>query len=93
VHYVSEALRTMRERDVATIEVTPEAQRAWNDDLQARMQGTVWIVGGCNSWYLDEHGRNRTLYPGLAAEFRRETRTFRPDEHVVELHRAAPAAV
>ncbi|MDO9410494.1 NAD(P)/FAD-dependent oxidoreductase [Patulibacter sp.] len=90
VHYVSEALRTMRERDVATIEVTREAQRAWNDDLQARMQETVWIVGGCNSWYLDEHGRNRTLYPGLAAEFRRETRTFRPDEHVVELRRSAP---
>jgi cation diffusion facilitator CzcD-associated flavoprotein CzcO len=91
VHYVSEALRLMRERDVATVEVTPEAQRAWNDELQERMQGTVWIVGGCTSWYLDEHGRNRTLYPGLAAEFRRETRRFRPEEHDVQLRREVPA--
>jgi cation diffusion facilitator CzcD-associated flavoprotein CzcO len=92
VHYAMQALRAMREDDLATVEVTPQAQADWNDELQERMQKTVWLVGGCNSWYLDAHGRNRTLYPGLAAEFRRETRRFRPEEHVLTPRRAAVAA-
>jgi cyclohexanone monooxygenase len=35
------------------------------------MQPTVWNTGGCASWYLDEHGRNTTLWPGSTFGFRR----------------------
>ena len=27
------------------------------------MQGTVWTAGNCHSWYLDDTGRNTTLWP------------------------------
>ena len=46
-------------------------RRAYNDELQADMRGTVWTVGGCASWYLDEHGRNATVWPGFTFAFRR----------------------
>jgi len=39
------------------------------------MEGTVWTSGGCGSWYLDENGRNTTLWPGFSFELRRRTKS------------------
>ena len=76
VQYVRDAIRTMRINDYATVEPTEDAFAAWNADLQARMAPTVWSSGGCSSWYLDEHGRNTTLWPRTTFKFRRLLRRF-----------------
>ena len=83
IAYILSALRTMDERSIATVEPTPEAQRAWNSDLQQRMGRTVWSTGGCASWYLDSHGRNTTLWPRTTYKFRELTREFDPDQYVL----------
>jgi cation diffusion facilitator CzcD-associated flavoprotein CzcO len=70
VDYIRDAIRTMRANDYATVEPRLDAQRRWNDDLQRRMRRTVWHTGGCSSWYLDEHGRNTTLWPRSTVAFR-----------------------
>ncbi|MGI8645246.1 MAG: hypothetical protein ACR2JD_02840 [Nocardioides sp.] len=31
---------------------------------------------GCESWYLDEHGRNTVLWPRSTVTFRRLTESF-----------------
>jgi cyclohexanone monooxygenase len=31
----------------------------------------VWTTGGCASWYLDDQGRNTTLWPHATFTFRR----------------------
>lgn len=51
------------------------AVTAWNHRVQERMKRTVWNTGGCTSWYLDEAGRNTTVWPGTTGEFRRQTRS------------------
>jgi cation diffusion facilitator CzcD-associated flavoprotein CzcO len=90
VEYVLGALRTMRDRGAAVVEVRPDAQARYNDALQARLGGAVWSQGGCSSWYLDATGRNRTLYPGFTFVFRRMMKRF--DEESYELTPAlAPA--
>ncbi|MET9569743.1 flavin-containing monooxygenase [Streptomyces virginiae] len=61
----------------------PSAVKAWNRMVQARMERTVWNTGGCTSWYLDENGRNTTVWPGTTGEFRRETRTVDLAEYEV----------
>jgi cation diffusion facilitator CzcD-associated flavoprotein CzcO len=76
VAYIRDAVRTMRLNDYATVEPTEAAFAAWNADLQARMISTVWNSGGCSSWYLDEHGRNTTLWPRTTFAFRRLLRSF-----------------
>jgi cation diffusion facilitator CzcD-associated flavoprotein CzcO len=76
LNYLASALRTMRERGVATFEVRPEVQRAYNERLQRRMQRTIWQTGGCASWYLDKHGNNTTLWPSFTFVFRQITRHF-----------------
>ncbi len=80
VNYVIQALEQMRGRDAATIEVRREVQDAFNEGVQGAMEGTVWTAGHCNSWYLDRHGRNRTLWPGSTLSFRRRVRRFEPAE-------------
>jgi hypothetical protein len=48
------------------------------------MPPTVWSSGGCVSWYLDDHGRNPTIWPDFTFRFRRRTRRFVPGDYVVE---------
>ena len=72
------------------VEPRPEAQEAWNDDMQRRMQRTVWNTGGCASWYLDAHGRNTTLWPRTTFKFRALLVELRPRQYVVDRrHRGA----
>ena len=47
------------------------------------MKRTVWTRGGCSSWYLDEHGRNTTLWPKSTITFRRQLAEFDPDAYDV----------
>jgi hypothetical protein len=59
-----EAIKAMRDRDVAYVDVKPDVQARYNSRIQEQLEGSVWS-SGCGSWYLDEQGRNGTLWPGL----------------------------
>ena len=87
VGYVMEALGHMRRHDVTAIEVQPQAQAAWNETVQREMGQTVWVAGGCSSWYLDKNGRNNTLWPNFSFRFRSLLRHFDADSY-----RALPAS-
>jgi hypothetical protein len=75
-NYALDALRTMRERGAAEVEVHAEAQDAYNEEIQERLARTVWNNGGCGSWYFDSNGRNSIQWPGFTFEYRRRTRRF-----------------
>ena len=81
--YILGALDAVEKRDVAVLEVTREAQQAWTNDIQRRMEKTVWSSGGCASWYLDEHGKNVTLWPRTTFAFRLATARFDIDRYDV----------
>jgi cation diffusion facilitator CzcD-associated flavoprotein CzcO len=80
ISHVVDALRVMRQRGATVAEVTPEAQAAYNRELDARMRHTVWNTG-CASWYIDDSGRNATLWPDWTWRFRRHSRRFDPAEY------------
>jgi cation diffusion facilitator CzcD-associated flavoprotein CzcO len=84
IHYVLEMLRTLRGQGAAAIEPTRAAEAHYNAWLQQRMKRTVWLTGGCNSWYLSDDGVNRTLYPGPSSEFWRSLRKVNVDEYLLE---------
>ncbi|WP_405735757.1 NAD(P)/FAD-dependent oxidoreductase [Streptomyces sp. NBC_00028] len=67
----------------AALDARPSAVGAWNRRVQERMKRTVWNTGGCTSWYLDENGRNTTIWPGTTGEFRRATRRVDITEYEV----------
>src|SRR3954468_20247376 len=78
LNYLVDALAVMDRRGLASVEVRPEVLKGFNEDLQRRLEGSVWNSGGCASWYLDAHGHNRTLWPRQTWTFRRLTRRFDP---------------
>jgi hypothetical protein len=91
VNYVISALRHMRRNGVAAVEPRTDAQDAWNRSIDERLKGTVWNSGGCHSWYLDDTGRNSTLWPGFTWPFREATRRFDPAEYVLHSPVGEPA--
>ena len=50
--------------------------------IAEKSQGTVWLGGGCASWYLDKHGHNTTLWPDFTFRFRKLTKTFDRENYV-----------
>ena len=76
IEYVADALRTMRRRGARRLEVRPEAQAAWGARLEQLTEGTVWVSGGCQSYYIDRNGHNSTLWPTYTWPFRRHLREF-----------------
>lgn len=78
--YILGALAHMRRSGVTTLEVRPEVQAAYNDEIQDRLAGTVWS-SGCASWYLDANGRNTTLWPDFTFRFTRRLSEFDPESY------------
>lgn len=66
-----------------TIEATPEAQRAYNEALQRTMRTSVYLTGGCSSYYLDAEGRNTVSWPHSAMAFRKAVRKLDAREFAV----------
>jgi cation diffusion facilitator CzcD-associated flavoprotein CzcO len=83
INYVASAVSFTRRPGVRVVEVKPSVQRRYNERLQARLEHSVWVEGGCGSWYLDHRGRNTTLWPDHTWRFRRLTREFHPGEYAV----------
>jgi cation diffusion facilitator CzcD-associated flavoprotein CzcO len=81
VHYVMECLRLLSRTRATALDVRPEAQREFNRKLHARLDPLVWNAGGCSSWYLDEHGVNRTIWPGFTFEYWARTRKVKPGDY------------
>ncbi len=80
--FVLGALREMRSRGAATVEVREDVVERYNAEVQERLQGTVWNTG-CRSWYLDSQGRNPTLWPDWTWRFRQRTARFDPAEYTL----------
>jgi cation diffusion facilitator CzcD-associated flavoprotein CzcO len=81
LNYVLDAMRTVDRHRAVAIDTRAESQAEFNAEIQRRLGRAVWARGGCASWYLDEHGRNRTLWPGYTFDFRRRTRRLDPGHH------------
>ncbi len=79
IEHVIDALAEMRRHDADTVEVREDAARAFNAEIDKRLEGTVWNTG-CASWYLDDTGRNATLWPDWTFRFRQRTAKFEPEQ-------------
>lgn len=61
------------------LEVSAEAEAAYTTLIGDIAAPTVWLRGGCDSWYVDPAtGRLALLWPGRAADFRARNGHFDP---------------
>ncbi|GAB2663321.1 NAD(P)/FAD-dependent oxidoreductase [Saccharopolyspora gloriosae] len=74
VAYIMSCLRQIERRELASIDVKPEVQQSFADEVEHGLRNSVWNVGGCSSYYLNDAGRNFVFYPGFNRAFRSRTR-------------------
>ncbi len=81
IGYVADAISAADRLGAQALAPTRAAQDQFNEELQRDLAGTVWNTGGCQSWYMDEHGVNRSLWSGFTWEYWLATRKFKMDEY------------
>ena len=81
VDYVMQALDLLDTESAAYVDVREPRQDRFVDWAQNRLSGSVWQ--GCNSWYIDENGRNFTIWPHFTWKYWLATRKLRRSEYDV----------
>jgi cation diffusion facilitator CzcD-associated flavoprotein CzcO/NAD(P)-dependent dehydrogenase (short-subunit alcohol dehydrogenase family) len=82
--YIADAIRTTERSRSPSLEVRRSVQRAWNEEVQAALSGTVFNAGGCASWYIDKNGKNSSIYPWTTIDLRRRLSRFDADKFSLE---------
>jgi cation diffusion facilitator CzcD-associated flavoprotein CzcO len=81
IRYAAHAIAAVDKKGAQALAPTRAAQDAYNKELQHDLAGTVFNTGGCSSWYMDEHGVNRTLWSGMTWQYWLATRKFDASEY------------
>ena len=63
VNYSLKFIKKVLRGDATTVEVKREAESRYTQNIQARLKNTVWMKGGCSSWYFTSDGWNSTVLP------------------------------
>jgi len=74
--YIAAALRAARSDGLACLAVREEAQAAFVSEVDAALEGSVFLAGGCTSYYLDRTGRVALAWPWTMRRLRRRLREF-----------------
>ena len=79
IDYILGALAFQAAHGDLVLEVSKAAEDDYTREIDRMSRSTVWIGGGCRSWYLDQHsGRLTLLWPDFAHSFRETNGTFDP---------------
>jgi cation diffusion facilitator CzcD-associated flavoprotein CzcO len=81
IRYVAKAIAAVDRARAQAAAPTRAAQDEFNAGLQGDLAKAVWSTGGCRSWYMDEHGINRTLWGGMTWQYWLATRRFKTSEY------------
>jgi cation diffusion facilitator CzcD-associated flavoprotein CzcO len=73
IDFILQCARAAEARGAASVEVRGDAEATHNRRLQRRLADSVW-ASGCQSWYLDAHGKNPVSWPGSTVEYWARTR-------------------
>ncbi|MEV0063169.1 NAD(P)/FAD-dependent oxidoreductase [Nocardia sp. NPDC050718] len=76
VAYIVDALKTLHDKGAHRVEVRQDVQDRFVEEMHRRSASTVWLTGGCDSYYTTPDGRNAGLYPSWSFEYRKRTSVF-----------------
>ncbi|RUP02084.1 MAG: NAD(P)/FAD-dependent oxidoreductase [Mycobacterium sp.] len=80
--FIRHILDTVAQRGARAVVVTEAAQRRYNDELQAAMEGKVWLAN-CNSYYRHPSGKVVTQLPFSGRTFFERTRAMVAGDYVL----------
>ena len=94
IDHVVRAVQELETTGATSLEVSRGAFDAYNRNVDQKLLGTVWEIGGCTAFYRDATGRNSTIWPDWTFRFRRIARSWKPGTYVLRAvrRRATPPA-
>ncbi|MFK4119922.1 flavin-containing monooxygenase [Streptomyces longwoodensis] len=81
MHYILACLNLLRKTRARSLDVRAEVQDRFETDIQRCSRRSVWIAGGCTSWYLDNTGTNRVMWPKSTVAYWLRTRSPRRTDY------------
>jgi len=79
--YALQCIQALRARELRWLDVRPEVQAGFNEEVHHKLRRTVWQSGGCHSWYQTADGYNSALWPGFTFAYWRRTRQLRLSDY------------
>lgn len=76
IDYIVDGLLKMRDLKFTRFEIKKDVIRKHNIKVQKQLQSTVFNVGGCKSYYLDENGRNFAAWPWSLKQLKSQLKTL-----------------
>lgn len=86
--YIRELAEQIIARPNVVVDVKADVQSRYQQEIDDRLEKSVWTASGCASWYQDNNGKVTALWPGTTSEFRRRTAKLAPSDY--EISDAAP---
>jgi len=84
IDYILGALDFREANGGVVLEVTHAAEQEYTRMLDKMSRSTVWLTGGCTSWYVDDRSKRLTLlWPGPARTFRETNGSFNPSAYTI----------
>jgi cation diffusion facilitator CzcD-associated flavoprotein CzcO len=80
-NYIVDGLRRMRDQNLKWIDVKPERLEEWRREIDERSADSVWVNGGCSSWYINPEGANTNNWPGAWVEMWRRSYRLNPGDY------------
>ena len=90
VDYVISMLDKMKAEGLASVTAKENAYETYNSAMVEAIDNTVWVTGGCDSWYIDESGKPN-LYPWHPDRFLEQMAN--PDFDEYHLHANSPTPI
>ncbi|OZM70806.1 monooxygenase [Amycolatopsis antarctica] len=75
--YIVRALRMVRSKSARSLQVRPEAEAGFQDEVGRKLARTVWSADRCRSWYQSASPSGTVLWPDSIWRYRLDMR--RPD--------------
>lgn len=84
MNYIMDAIQQFKEANWKSIVIKESVEASFNEKLQKQLANTIWMKGGCKSWYLTASGKNTTMFPNFSFVFRKNTRSFKRELHEIQ---------
>lgn len=85
IEYIRQALAYIEQAGASVLRVRREAADRYRAMIDEMSADTVWLRGGCDSWYRDSgNGRLTLLWPGSTVAFRESAGNFTADSYEFE---------
>jgi cation diffusion facilitator CzcD-associated flavoprotein CzcO len=75
--HIRQTVDRMHAGSYRTVQVTADAERAYDQDVQGQLSHSVWAH--CDSWYRHASGRITSNWPGSTHPYAKRTKSLDPD--------------